>query len=134
MSERIKRVPIVTGASRGLGRVIASVLVERGTDVVIGGRDEDALLQAADELSRPGVQVRPVAGDITDARVRESLVAAARTLGGLDVLVNNASELGPIAPLTSLDVTRLGRIFPVNVGAPLALVQAAVPLLAERGG
>jgi NAD(P)-dependent dehydrogenase (short-subunit alcohol dehydrogenase family) len=62
------------------------------------------------------------------------MVAAASALGGLDVLVNNASELGDIGPLLSFDVQRLGRIFPVNAGAPLALIQLAAPLLAERRG
>jgi NAD(P)-dependent dehydrogenase (short-subunit alcohol dehydrogenase family) len=52
----------------------------------------------------------------------------------LNVLVNNASELGPIGPLLEFDVSRFSRLFPVNVGAPLALTQLAVPLLAERGG
>ena len=55
-------------------------------------------------------------------------------LGGLDVLVNNASELGPIGPLADFDVQRFGRLFPVNVGAPMALIQLAVPLLAARRG
>jgi NAD(P)-dependent dehydrogenase (short-subunit alcohol dehydrogenase family) len=71
---------------------------------------------------------------VTDAVVRSRLIDAARSLGGLDVLVNNASELGVIGPLVDFDVPRLGRIFPVNVGAPLALIQLAVPLLAERRG
>ncbi len=59
---------------------------------------------------------------------------AARELGGLNLLVNNASELGPIGPLINFDVQRFGRVFPVNVGAPIALIQLAVPLLAERRG
>jgi NAD(P)-dependent dehydrogenase (short-subunit alcohol dehydrogenase family) len=50
------------------------------------------------------------------------------------VLVNNASELGPIGPLRTFDVLRFGRLFPVNVGAPLALIQLALPLLSERRG
>jgi len=128
------RVALVTGASRGLGAVIAGVLAERGHDLVINARDPDTLNEAADALSRRGAQVLAVAGDITDGEARNRLIDAARQLGGLDVLVNNASELGPIGPLMDFDVRRLGRIFPVNAGAPLALIQRAVPLLAERRG
>ena len=62
------------------------------------------------------------------------MVDAARALGGLDVLVNNASELGAIGPLMDFDVQRFGRVFPVNAGAPIALIQVAAPLLAERRG
>jgi NAD(P)-dependent dehydrogenase (short-subunit alcohol dehydrogenase family) len=128
------RVAIVTGASRGLGLVIAHVLADRGWRMVIGARGADALREAADALGARGAVVTAVAGDITDAAVRARLVDAARQLGGLDLLVNNASELGPIGPLADLDVARLGRIFPVNVGAPLALIQLALPLLERRRG
>jgi len=128
------RVSIVTGASRGLGEVIAHVLANRGYDLVIGGRNPGPLQDVADSLSRKGVTARPVAGDVTDASVRARLVTAARELGGLDLLVNNASELGGIGPLLEFDVQRFGRVFPVNAGAPIALIQLAVPLLAERHG
>jgi NAD(P)-dependent dehydrogenase (short-subunit alcohol dehydrogenase family) len=128
------RVGMVTGASRGLGAVIARVLVDRGYDIVIGARTSDPLEQVAKTIERQGVRVFPVAGDVTDAAVRGRLVDAARELGGLDVLVNNASELGPIGPLMDFDVTRFGRVFPVNAGAPLALIQRAVRLLEERRG
>jgi len=128
------RVGLVTGASRGLGAVITGVLAERGYDLVINARDPDTLNEAADALRRRGAQVVAVAGDITDGETRNRLIDAARELGGLDVLVNNASELGPIGPLMDFDVRRLGRILPVNAGAPLALIQRAVPLLAERRG
>jgi NAD(P)-dependent dehydrogenase (short-subunit alcohol dehydrogenase family) len=128
------RVALVTGASRGLGLVIARVLADRGWRLVIGARDVGALSGAADALRARGAHVMAVAGDITDPLVRDRLVDAARGLGGLDLLVNNASELGPIGPLAAFDVPRLGRIVPVNVGAPLALIQLALPLLAERRG
>ena len=129
-----RRVALVTGASRGLGRVIAGVLAARGHDLVIGAREAGALERAADALSATGSRVVAVEGDITDASVRQRLIDAARTLGGLNLLVNNASELGGIGPLLTFEVPRLGRIFPVNVGAPLALIQLSVPLLAARRG
>jgi NAD(P)-dependent dehydrogenase (short-subunit alcohol dehydrogenase family) len=130
------RVALVTGASRGLGEVIARVLAQRGYDLIIGARDGAALGRVASELSATGHASKVVAveGDITDAAVRGRLVDAARQLGGLDLLVNNASELGGIGPLLTFDVQRFGRVFPVNVGAPMALIQLAVPLLAARRG
>jgi NAD(P)-dependent dehydrogenase (short-subunit alcohol dehydrogenase family) len=129
-----KRVAIVTGASRGLGEVIAGVLAERGDHVVIGGRDEAALARVTEALAAYGSRVVPVLGDITDAGTRTRLIEAAREIGGLDILVNNASELGAIGPLMTFDVQRFGRVFPVNAGAPMALIQLAVPLLTARRG
>ena len=128
------RIAIVTGASRGLGLVIARVLGRRGYRLVIGGRDRGALEAAAADLSRHAPAVRPEAGDVTDTSVRAALIEAALAMGGLDVLVNNASELGSIGPLQAFDVPRFGRLFPVNVGAPMVLTQLALPLLVERRG
>jgi len=128
------RVAIVTGASRGLGEVIARVLTQRGYDLVIGARDEEALGGVRDRLAQERRRVVAIAGDITDAAVRRRWIDAAGELGGLDVLVNNASELGGIGPLMAFDVQRFGRVFPVNAGAPIALIQLAMPLLAARHG
>jgi len=133
MTERT-RIALVTGASRGLGLVIARVLARRGYSLVIGGRDRDTLAIAADELARDAPDVLQVDGDVAAAPVRARLIDAARQLGGLNVLVNNASELGAIGPLEAFDVSRFGRIFPVNVGAPLSLIQLALPLLIKRQG
>ena len=130
----VNRVALVTGASRGLGEVIARVLVQRGYDLVIGARDEEALGRARDRLAEQRRRVVAIAGDVTDAAVRRRWVDAASELGGLDVLVNNASELGGIGPLMAFNVQRFGRVFPVNAGAPIALIQLAMPLLAARHG
>src|SRR4029077_9339379 len=92
-------VAIVTGASRGLGEVIARILGERGYDLVLGARQAGPLRAVAKSIAEIGpARAVPIDGDITDASVRARLVEAARTLGGLNVLVNNASELGGIGP------------------------------------
>ena len=127
-------VALITGTSRGLGAVIARVLAERGYDLVVCARDEGPLQTAAESFRSPGGKVVAIAGDITDDAVRVRLVDAARKLGGLNVLVNNASELGGIGPLSAVDLTRFARVMQVNVGAAIALIQRALPLLAERGG
>lgn len=128
------RIAMVTGASRGLGLVISRVLAQRGYKLVVGGRDRKALEVAAAELSSYAPAVAPIAGDITDQSVRAQLIEASERLGGLNVLVNNASELGVIGRLMTFDVPRFGRLFPVNVGAPMVLTQLALPLLSARHG
>jgi len=127
------RVAIITGASRGLGELLSGLLAGRGYDLVLNARGTERLEEVAGSRRREGRRVAAVAGDI-DASVRERLVGAARELGGLDLLVNNASELGVIGPLLAFDVQRFGRVFPVNAGAPMALIQRAASLLAQRRG
>jgi NAD(P)-dependent dehydrogenase (short-subunit alcohol dehydrogenase family) len=127
-------IALVTGASRGLGLVIARVLGRRGYRLVIGGRDREALAAAAADLAQHAPGVHPIAGDVADADVRAQLVDGARRLGGLNVLVNNASELGSIGPLAAVHSGIPRRLFAVNVEAPLFLLQLAMPLLAERRG
>lgn len=128
-------VAIVTGASRGLGRALARSLAERGWNLVLDARGGAALAGVAAELSvRTKVVAR--AGDVADPAHRRALLDAAARLGGLDLLVNNASLLGPSPqprleeyPLDVLEV-----VYRVNVLAPLALVQLALPLLRSSGG
>lgn len=129
-----KPVAIVTGGSRGLGAVIARVLAARGYDLVIGARDARILDDVAGAFRRLGGDVIAVPGDIADPGVRERLVDAARRRGGLDVLVNNASELGGVRAIADIDPSALRRVFDVNVAAPVGLIQLALPLLRQRHG
>ena len=117
---------IVTGASRGLGRALAGALAERGWRLVIDAREAGTLDEAATELSKL-TDVAALPGDIADPEHRADLIAAAG--GTVDLLVNNASVLGPSPqpPLSDYPLETLEHVYRVNVFAPLALIQAARP-------
>ena len=120
---------LVTGASKGFGRALAQVLAERGWRLVIDAR-HGAELVAADI---PGAVA--VAGDVADPRHRAELAAAVDSVGRLDLLVHNASALGP-SPLPSLadyPLDALRTVYETNVVAPLALTQVLLPRLAASG-
>jgi len=116
---------IITGASRGLGLALTRALAARGWTLAVDARDAEALAAATRGL--PGVVA--VAGDVTDARHRADLIAAAGP--AIDLVVNNASTLGPSPQpaLARLPGDALRRILEVNLLAPLALVQEALPRL-----
>ncbi|MER6617938.1 SDR family NAD(P)-dependent oxidoreductase [Streptomyces xantholiticus] len=126
-------VAVITGASKGLGRALAAALAERGWDLVLGARTADVLKESAGYAGRHGTRVVAVPGDVTDAGHRTELVASARELGGLDLLVNNASALGaePLVRLDVLPVAGLRAALETNVVAALGLVQEALPLLRQ---
>ncbi|MBO1338109.1 SDR family oxidoreductase [Streptomyces sp. VRA16 Mangrove soil] len=126
-------VAIITGASRGFGRALATALAERGWDLVLDARNAEPLEDLARQLSRLGRTVRAVPGDVTDGGHRGALVAAAREAGGLDLLVNNAGVLGvePLVTLDELPLDAFRRALEINVVAPLALTQEALPLLRD---
>jgi NAD(P)-dependent dehydrogenase (short-subunit alcohol dehydrogenase family) len=126
-------VAIITGASKGLGRALAEALAERGWDLVLDARTAPLLRETEAALGTYGTRVRALPGDVTDGAHRAGLVAAARELGGVDLLVNNASALGaePLVRLEELALDGLRRAFEVNAVAALGLVQEALPLLRE---
>jgi NAD(P)-dependent dehydrogenase (short-subunit alcohol dehydrogenase family) len=132
----MQRTALVTGASRGLGEVIATYLARSGYDLVITARRADALERLAGDLRTYGSKVVAIPGDVADAAHRRRLARAADELGGLDVLVNNASELGPspMPALTEYPTDALTRVFDVNVIAPISLVSDALPALRARRG
>jgi NAD(P)-dependent dehydrogenase (short-subunit alcohol dehydrogenase family) len=127
------RTALLTGASRGLGRALATALNDRGWHLVVDGRDADRLTRTVADLPRPDL-VTAVPGDVADARHRAALATAAGP--HLDLLVNNASDLGPspLPRLADLRPEELERVLRVNTVAPLALVQAALPALRSAGG
>ena len=132
----MNRTAIITGGSQGLGRTVADFLAAQGYGLVITARGEEALATAARELRRHGGPVIALAGDVADSAHRQRLAEAARELGRLDILLNNASSLGitPLPPLAEYPLDELEAAFRVNVLSPIALVREVLPLLAASGG
>ena len=124
---------LLTGASRGLGAALAEALSRRGWRLVVDGRTPDRLAATVAALPRPD-RVTAVPGDVADPAHRAALAAAVP--GRLELLVNNASELGPtpLPRLADLPPTALERVLAVNTVAPLALVQLLLPALRRGGG
>ncbi|MER6998333.1 SDR family NAD(P)-dependent oxidoreductase [Streptomyces sp. NPDC000410] len=124
-------VAIITGASKGLGRALGEALARRGWDLVLDARTASVLEETARGLREHGTRVTAVPGDVTDAAHRTDLVAAARRLGSLDLLVSNASALGaePLVRLAEQPLEGLRAALETNVVAALGLVQEALPLL-----
>jgi NAD(P)-dependent dehydrogenase (short-subunit alcohol dehydrogenase family) len=120
----MKRTALITGGSRGLGLALARALVGRGWGLIIDGRDAAALERARVELAALTETVA-IAGDIADATHRSALADAARKLGGIDAVVNNASILGPSPQPALLDypLDVLERVYRTNAIAPLGLLQ-----------
>ena len=125
-------VALITGASRGFGRAVACALTWRGWSLIVDARRADDLAEAM----RGMADVVAVPGDVTDPGHRARLAEAAGRAGRLDVLVNNASRLGP-SPQPSLrdyPLDELARVYDTNVLAPLALIQLLAAPLAAAGG
>jgi NAD(P)-dependent dehydrogenase (short-subunit alcohol dehydrogenase family) len=128
----LPKTALITGASRGLGLALARSLAADGWALVVDARGAAELARAADELGRgTGASVRALPGDVAAEDHRRALVATARLLGGLDVLVHNASALGPSPqpPLADYPLDAFERVYAVNVVAPLRLTQLALPVL-----
>ena len=129
-------VALVTGASRGLGRALTAELVRRGWHVVVDGRDGRRLSEAVDALVPAAGTLIAVAGDVADPAHRQRLAETVAAMGRLDLLVNNASVLGPSPQprLADYPLDELEHVFAINTIAPLGLIQLVLPHLEQGAG
>jgi len=120
---------LVTGAGRGLGLALARALLSTGWRAVVDARRTSHLATGL-----PGAVVVP--GDVTDPVHRAALAVAIGELGRLDLLVNNASDLGPspLPQLADVPLAAVRRVYETNVLAPLALTQRFLPMLRASHG
>jgi NAD(P)-dependent dehydrogenase (short-subunit alcohol dehydrogenase family) len=142
-------VALVTGASQGLGLALARALTDAGWRLVVDARHPDALRSAvaglgaseredgsAADAPTTRDRVTAIPGDVADPAHRADLAAAIATAGRLDLLVHNASTLGPspLPPLAEHPIDELENVYTVNVIAPLALTQLLLDQLRASHG
>src|SRR4051794_7653811 len=128
---------VITGASRGLGRQIALALAGRGWHLVVDARTANALAESALALREAGAaSVVALTGDVADPDHREELASAVAARGELELLVHNASLLGPspMPALADYPIRDLVDVYAVNVVAPIALTQQLLPTLTTSHG
>ncbi|HXH79172.1 SDR family oxidoreductase [Nocardioides sp.] len=125
------RVALVTGGTAGLGLALTRALAADGWHVVTDGRDDRRIKEA----DFPG-GVTAIAGDVTETDHRAALVAAVASEGRLDLLVHNASTLGPLPmrPLAAASIADLQQVWRTNIGAPLVLTGELLPWLSRADG
>jgi NAD(P)-dependent dehydrogenase (short-subunit alcohol dehydrogenase family) len=128
-----RNVVLITGASKGLGRAVAYELARLGHPLIINARGERELREVERELSQ-FTRVVAIAGDVSE--VAEEIAARGlQEFGRVDVLINNASDIGPtpMPPLELYPWDALLRVFKVNAVAPLHLIQFLLPGMRSRG-
>ncbi|MFE6511671.1 SDR family NAD(P)-dependent oxidoreductase [Nocardioides sp. NPDC057767] len=130
MNRSHNEVAVVTGGSAGLGLALATALLDKGWNVVTDARDADRLHTSLPDSDR----VTTLVGDVRDQDHQDAIAAAVARHGRLDLLVHNASELGPMLPLAEVPESLFSSVLETNLVAPLALTQRLLPyLIASRG-
>jgi 3-oxoacyl-[acyl-carrier protein] reductase len=133
MNRAARHLAIVTGASRGLGRLITIELANAGTDVLMVGRDEHALAQTAEAASEIAASLHPFVCDLSRPDAAETVILAARQLGEVDILINNAAIQGPIGSLWEIDFAAFEATMRIDFLLPVALMRAVLPGMLARG-
>jgi short-subunit dehydrogenase len=125
-------VAVVTGASRGLGLLLARELALQGCPLVICARDEAELERAADDLRARGAQVTTVTGDVSDPAIPQRLVdAAVERYGRLDIIVSNAGII-QVGPVQDAQLSQYETAFATMALAPVRLALAALPVMRRQ--
>ena len=129
------KVALVTGASKGIGEVMARALAEFGARVVICSRKQQAVDEVADQLRSDGLEVTAFAANMGEIDDIHTLVAnTIATYGGLDIVINNAATNPVFGPVQNTDERAFDKIIEVNLKGPFELCKAAYPVLKQRGG
>ncbi len=129
------KVALITGGSRGIGQAIAEAYAAAGAKVVLAGRKQAAVDEAAAIIRQQGGTALAVAAHTGDAAAVAGLVAqAVETYGGIDILVNNAATNPHFGPFLSADDGHWDKILDVNVKGYFRVAQACIPYMKARGG
>jgi NAD(P)-dependent dehydrogenase (short-subunit alcohol dehydrogenase family) len=124
---------LVTGASRGIGRALAEGLAAAGADMAVAARRLESLDGTVAAIRELGRKAMPIAMDVTQiASIRAGVAEAAVTLGGLDILINNAG-IEQVAPSLDIEESLWNRIVDTNLKGAFFTAQSAARLM-KKGG
>jgi NAD(P)-dependent dehydrogenase (short-subunit alcohol dehydrogenase family) len=129
------KVALVTGASKGIGKAVAAAYANEGATVFICARNQAQLNRAVDEIRAAGGpgQVYGLAGDVGNAEDAKRLVSAAQQqVGAIQILVNNASLLGPRAPIAEYPISAWEEVIRVNLTGPFLMTREALQVMIPR--
>lgn len=132
MTHMTGKTVIITGASRGIGAAAAREFAAKGANVVLLARGNNAIAHLATEI---GAQALAVNCDVSDwAQVNAAVTQSVARFGGVDVLINNAGVIEPIAPLAASDPAAWGRVIDINLKGVFYGMRAVLPLMKRAGG
>jgi NAD(P)-dependent dehydrogenase (short-subunit alcohol dehydrogenase family) len=127
------KVALVTGGSRGIGRAIAAAYVQNGASVFICGRNVNDIEATLREMRQIGGVVDGLTGDVGKAEDVEHIVdKAVQRFGAIDVLVNNASILGPREPIANYPLAAWDEVMRINLTGLFLITRAILPIMLER--
>ena len=129
------KVALITGASKGIGRAMATAMGQAGAKVIISSRKQEALDDVAKEMQSEGIDVYPIASFVGDIESMKRLVdESIKKYGGIDILVNNAAINPVFGPVLDTDEVAFDKIMQVNVKGPFELAKMVHPTMVSRGG
>src|ERR1700730_18241710 len=133
--EDVRMLAVVTGGSRGLGKLCAGELAAHGANLLLVARDQPALADVASEIKAkyPARQVTTLSCDLGDPDASRRLRETADRLGGAEILVNNAAVQGPIGPVWEVPWREFEEAFRLDFLVPVALCRALIPRMKTRG-
>jgi NAD(P)-dependent dehydrogenase (short-subunit alcohol dehydrogenase family) len=127
------KVALVTGGSRGIGRAIAAAYVQNGASVFICGRNANDIGAALREIRQTDGVIDGIAGDIGRAQDVENIVGkTVQRFGAIDVLVNNASILGPREPIANYPLAAWDEVIRINLTGLFLMTRTVLPIMLER--
>ncbi|MBW2629997.1 MAG: SDR family oxidoreductase, partial [Deltaproteobacteria bacterium] len=129
----MKRIAVVTGAGRGIGREIAFAFADAGYDLVLAARGVADLNETAEMVNAKGSEGHVVPVDLTNEADATALAETVRSIGPIHALVNNSGVGGPSGPLWELDVEGWDETFAVNVRGTFLATRELLPQMIEQG-
>lgn len=132
MTDLTGKVALITGASRGIGAAAARAFVKAGAQVALVARSEEAIADLTGEL---GPNALAIPCDVSRYwEVEAAVTATVKTFGRLDVLVNNAGVIEPVAPMAASDPEDWGKVIDINLKGVYYGMRAAMPEMLAQGG